>query len=550
MADMEIRDVEQAMPAQDEQVEGTSPKSSPSADEAQVDEAATALSPREGSAPSGPCNAGNGAHSHSQEEQQQEEQEAQEADGGGEKADLPFDAPFAPLRSPFDFWQDGVLLCLLGGALGAFGYAYLTAFTKVTSAWLRADGNGSYPDAASLQFGAGRAWWAGLTAGAGLVVGLAKAILNLDEVPTFIAELRSMHVEPLKGAATSAVALLGFLGGVPMGPEAGLGAAAGAAGALLGRLPGLRPAAGPAAATRSRLYIFSAMCSALAAIIPTPLATLLLVLELGRPTATRAPLSEVPVMRTLTLLGAGATASFAVYYAIQGGVYLAPFNTLLSVVPYAKYNQVFIVEGMFFGVIGAAFGFCYILIGGVVKALVGALRRTLDARFGHRVRMVVLATAGGLATGLLGWAMPLVLTDGSEQLDTVLRQSRQVDSSVLAASAFAKALAYHLCAECGFHGGLFLPMLSMSAMLGAVFMNETGVNKVVAMACSLIAMPAAVIPAPIMLSVLAVSLLQGGTEGLVPIFTTALTAHLLCLGLGFPQWLVSAAAARKRQKAR
>ncbi len=36
MADMEIRDVEQAMPAQDEQVEGTSPKSSPSADEAQV----------------------------------------------------------------------------------------------------------------------------------------------------------------------------------------------------------------------------------------------------------------------------------------------------------------------------------------------------------------------------------------------------------------------------------------------------------------------------------------------------------------------------------
>lgn len=291
------------------------------------------------------------------------------------------------------------------------------------------------------------------------------------------------------------------------------------------------------------------MCSALASILPTPLATLLLVLELGRPAATRAPLGEVPYMRTLTLLGAGATASFVVYFAIQGGVYLAPFNTLLSVLPYAKYDQLFIVQGMFFGVIGAAFGFCYILIGGVVKALVGALRRTLDARLGPRPRMVLLATAGGLATGLLGWAMPLVLTDGSEQLDTVLRDSRDVGSGVLAASAFAKALAYHVCAECGFPGGLFLPMLSMSAMLGAVFMNETGVNKVVAMACSLIAMPAAVIPAPIMLSVLAVSLLQGGTEGLVPIFTTALTAHLLCLGLGLPQRLVSAAAARKRKTA-
>lgn len=71
----------------------------------------------------------------------------------------------------------------------------------------------------------------------------------------------------------------------------------------------------------------------------------------------------------------------------------------------------------------------------------------------------------------------LTPTHPPPQLDTVLRQSRQVGSSVLAASAFAKALAYHLCAECGFHGGLFLPMLSMSAMLGAVFMNETGVNK-------------------------------------------------------------------------
>lgn len=161
-----------------------------------------------------------------------------------------------------------------------------------------------------------------------------------EQVPTFITELRSMHVEPLRGCATSAIALLGFLGGVPMGPEAGLGAAAGAAGALLGRLPGLRPAVGPAAASRTRLYVFSAMCSALASILPTPLTTLLLVLELGRPAATRAPLGEVPLMRTLTILGAGATASFVVYYFCQGGVYLSPFNTLLSVVPYAKYSQV------------------------------------------------------------------------------------------------------------------------------------------------------------------------------------------------------------------
>lgn len=49
--------------------------------------------------------------------------ERQQPSSGGEEeaVDLPFDAPFAPLRPPFDFWQDAVLLSLLGGALGAFG---------------------------------------------------------------------------------------------------------------------------------------------------------------------------------------------------------------------------------------------------------------------------------------------------------------------------------------------------------------------------------------------------------------------------------------------
>ena len=56
-----------------------------------------------------------------EEEEEQQQQQQQQAGGGGEQADLPFDAPFAPLRQPFDFWQDAVLLCLLGGALGAFG---------------------------------------------------------------------------------------------------------------------------------------------------------------------------------------------------------------------------------------------------------------------------------------------------------------------------------------------------------------------------------------------------------------------------------------------
>lgn len=110
-----------------------------------------------------------------------------------------------------------------------------------------------------------------------------------------------------------------------------------------------------------------------------------------------------------------------------------------------------------------------------------------------------------------------------------------------------QGLAYHIAAECGFHGGLFLPMLSMGAMLGQVFVNETGVDPFVAQSCSLIALGAAVAPAPFFLAVLSMSCLAVGPAGLVPIFATATAAHLFCMGLGAPQALVAAALRRARK---
>lgn len=208
--------------------------------------------------------------------------------------------------------------------------------------------------------------------------------------------------------------------------------------------------------------------------------------------------------------------------------------------------HLFIVEGILFGIMGAAFALVYVLIAGVAKAAGAAARRGLDARVGKSWRIVMLTTVGGAATGALGWAMPLVLTDGSAQLGVILGEPRQVGAGVLAASAFAKALAYHICAECGFLGGLFLPMLAMSSMLGGVFVATTGVNRVVAAACSMVALPAALCPMPAMLTLLALSIVMVGPQGLVPIFATTVTAHLLFLGVGVPQGLL-AWAARRRQ---
>lgn len=134
-----------------------------------------------------------------------------DADGGP-----PFDPSFAWPSPPFAWYQDALLLLVLGGAMGAFAYGYLKAITEVTGLWMGADGTG-YPAPTAFHFGGGRPWWIGLCGGTGLAVGLAKAALRLDKAPTFIDELRSMHTHLGTSLKVAAVALLGLMGGMPMG---------------------------------------------------------------------------------------------------------------------------------------------------------------------------------------------------------------------------------------------------------------------------------------------------------------------------------------------
>lgn len=60
----------------------------------------------------------------------------------------------------------------------------------------------------------------------------------------------------------------------------------------------------------------------------------------------------------------------------------------------------------------------------------------------------------------------------------------------------------------------------------------------VALGCSLV-------PSPFALAVLSMSALDVGPQGLVPIFATACTSYLLCLGVGWPQKLVAMSEQRK-----
>lgn len=73
----------------------------------------------------------------------------------------------------------------------------------------------------------------------------------------------------------------------------------------------------------------------------------------------------------------------------------------------------------------------------------------------------------------------------------------------------------------------------------------TGVNPVVARSCAMIALGCALVPSPFAMAVLSMSALDTGPQGLVPIFATACTSYLLCLGVGWPQKLVEMSAKRQ-----
>lgn len=162
---------------------------------------------------------------------------------------------------------------------------------------------------------------------------------------------------------------------------------------------------------------------------------------------------------------------------------------------------------------------------GVVKAVFTKVSAALEARIGRWPRIVAMNALGGCIYGALGYAMPLVLTDGeslsfcgckrtagqgpthavfaqptrwltrtyaiplvpapptapappavslppptvragSVQITPIAAEGAAIGSGVLAASCFAKMLAFHVVKECGFAGGLCLPMLTMSIMLG------------------------------------------------------------------------------------
>ena len=82
-------------------------------------------------------------------------------------------------------------------------------------------------------------------------------------------------------------------------------------------------------------------------------------------------------------------------------------------------------------------------------------------------------------------------------------------------------------------------MLFIGTAIGRVVANTTGVPIVVALACGLVSMPAAFTPIPLGLVFLSMSTYNLAARGVIPVTVCVCLAHLLFVGIGVPQKLMS-----------
>merc|ERR1740129_1064721 len=132
-----------------------------------------------------------------------------------------------------------------------------------------------------LAFRAGAPAWIWICAAGGAVVGLLKAIVRLDEYPSFITELKHQQVDSLQSVKVIVCCVATLCAGASLGLEAGLGAAGAVLGQELVRLVEWLSPDEARADTRRRIYILSGMAAAFGAILPTPAIAVLLVYEVS-----------------------------------------------------------------------------------------------------------------------------------------------------------------------------------------------------------------------------------------------------------------------------
>jgi hypothetical protein len=219
---------------------------------------------------------------------------------GEEKAerdgDIPMPAGFGREKR---FWKITLLSCVMGMFMGVVGVGFMNAADYGPRMWV---GKETFLYAEDCQFNAGKKRWILIVGGSGLLVGIARWLIDYpNSLPGLFAEIRDYHVEPKWSPFTFLLSMGSLWGGASLGPEQALSNLGGGMATYLAehyleeRMD----------SDDKKLVVLSGMSGALGALFPTPLLAVLMIHELGNPPRA--------YMESIIILSSSACCSFAVY---------------------------------------------------------------------------------------------------------------------------------------------------------------------------------------------------------------------------------------------
>ncbi|MEN8112994.1 MAG: chloride channel protein [Actinomycetota bacterium] len=274
---------------------------------------------------------------------------------------------------------------------------------------------------------------------AGLVVGVLYLVFRLPaRLPGFIDEVEEGRVEPSTAPGAVVVALVSLVGGASLGPEAPLATGAGGAATWWAERRG-----GSAAAVRA--HNEAAVSGVFGGLLSSPLIGGLLTIELEHQQ------SPTYTLRSIVPAIAAGVAGFLVVNPVLGEPFLGRYAFETFNLKYWHF-----AAALGAGIIGAV-----IAIGmGVVARLTRGLFTPLDER------PILRGLIGGLIVGGVGFALPLSMFSGVDQLESAFENAAAIGVVVLLITAAAKIVTLAVSINAGFYGGPFFPTFFIGGTVG------------------------------------------------------------------------------------
>jgi len=362
-----------------------------------------------------------------------------------------------------------------------------------------------WPEDIDYGWRGGQWWWMVLLGITGLVVGVMRVTLKVDELNGSLTIMQESSVDRSTALPAIAISVVSLVGGASLGPFDG-GVRSGATiGDWYASVRGL--------SDREReVDTLSGINGSLGGLLTAPVLASLLITELRWP-------DKQNVYRRLLPALTAAIFGFAVSFAIIG-------DTFLGVFALPGYE----VRFWHFG-LGVILGFVAASLSWLLGMTVYSIRNWL---LPYLTNQVIRSTIGGLALGLIAVFLPLTIASGKGQLAVAISNVETLGAGLLIAVVFAKIVAVAISLTTGFIGGPVMPALFIGGTAGlAVHALFPGIPIALAFSAMLVAVPGVSIGAPYSMIFLAALTVGIGAVETVPAAIAVLTAYTLNAGLGW-----------------